>query len=286
MAIKPFAIQGADLTLGGVNLQAGSNGVVIPGVTRAATFVPKEVEKFTDDETIWQDPPVLIDSYLWSVLMGGTPAQGWTSPTYSAQLDDEGKIDEINIDSVGAGITSQIKIVMGDNMYAAPDGTSIDPQTFDSQLWVTIPWTVKCEAGEVESIGGGGADTGDITFDGNQIGVDGNNGEIKIRSEDGNDYSYTWQTPQRWEAYAENDEDGDHQAYAWIKADIENGINNPKVFIENSPGNTGVAQRWTFDKDGAITFPDGSIQTTAYTGQTSSSGELYIMANVDGDIVT
>jgi hypothetical protein len=115
-------------------------------------------------------------------------------------------------------------------------------------------------------------DTGDITFDGNQIGVDGNNGEIKIRSEDGNDYSYTWQTPQRWEAYAENDEDGDHGAWAWIKADMEAGINNPKVFIETVAGNTGVEQRWTFDKDGALTFPDGSIQTTAYTGQTSGGG--------------
>ena len=38
MTIKPFAIQGADLTLGGVNLQAGTTGVVIPGVTTAANY--------------------------------------------------------------------------------------------------------------------------------------------------------------------------------------------------------------------------------------------------------
>jgi len=46
---------------------------------------------------------------------------------------------------------------------------------------------------------------------------------------------------------------------------------------------------WTFAPDGSITFPDGSVQTTAYTGQTSggsSTGLIYIMANVDGNIVT
>jgi hypothetical protein len=106
--------------------------------------------------------------------------------------------------------------------------------------------------------GGGNANTGDITFDGNQIGVDGNNGEIKIRSADGNDFSYAWQTPRRWEAYAENDEDGDHMAWAWIKADMEDGINNPKVFIETVAGNTGVEQRWTFGADGNLQLPQGS----------------------------
>ena len=38
MANKPFAIQGSDLTLGGVNLSAGTTGVVIPGVTQAVNF--------------------------------------------------------------------------------------------------------------------------------------------------------------------------------------------------------------------------------------------------------
>ena len=123
---------------------------------------------------------------------------------------------------------------------------------------------------------GGAANTGDITFNANEIGVDGNNGEIKIRSADGNDYSYTWQTPQRWEAYAENDEDGDHMAWAWIKADMEDGINNPKVFIENVPADTGVAQRWTFDADGNLTLPQTSMTSspapTSWPGITFSDG--------------
>ena len=134
--------------------------------------------------------------------------------------------------------------------------------------------------------GGGNANTGDITFDGNQIGVDGNNGEIKIRSADGNDYSYTWQTPQRWEAYAENDEDGDHMAWAWIKADMEDGINNPKVFIETVAGNTGVEQRWTFGADGNLQLPQGSTISDQATsvdltvGRVSESAYWY---NLFGD---
>ena len=46
------------------------------------------------------------------------------------------------------------------------------------------------------------------------------------------------------------------------------------------------ANTWRFGTDGSITFPDNTVQTTAYTGQTNSSGELYIMANADGNIVT
>lgn len=119
---------------------------------------------------------------------------------------------------------------------------------------------------------GGAANTGDITFTANEIGVDGNNGEIKIKAVDGNDYSYMWQTPQRWEAYVENDAAGDRGAWAWIKADMEGGVNNPEVFIENVPANTGVAQRWTFDSDGALNLPgmggiirnvDGSVNLVA-----------------------
>ena len=44
MANKPFAIQGSDLTLGGVNLQAGTTGVVIPGVTQAVNYFVEEVD--------------------------------------------------------------------------------------------------------------------------------------------------------------------------------------------------------------------------------------------------
>ena len=66
MANKPFAIQGANLTLGGLNLQAGTTGVVIPGITQATNYKVEKVED-TDDQTLtFQDPPFIID-YVTSV---------------------------------------------------------------------------------------------------------------------------------------------------------------------------------------------------------------------------
>jgi hypothetical protein len=58
------------------------------------------------------------------------------------------------------------------------------------------------------------------------------------------------------------------------------------VEIGSNARDSGSSHVWRFETDGGLKFPDGTTQTTAYTGQTGGSGELYIMANVDGDIVT
>jgi hypothetical protein len=55
-----------------------------------------------------------------------------------------------------------------------------------------------------------------------------------------------------------------------------------KIITEKQVGGE---KEWKFDADGVLTFPDGTTQTTAYTGQTGG-GVIYIMANVDGNIVT
>lgn len=170
MAKKQFEIQGSTLRIGGVDLTAGASSVVIPGVTQASTFIPEEVEKYGDDESTWADVPVIIDQYTYAVLLSQqTPPQGWSAPTYLAELDGD-KIDEIEIISPGAGITELIATVMSDNIMAAPAGSSIDLETFDINVWVAINWSVKCEVGEIENVGGGGnANTGSITFEGNMI---------------------------------------------------------------------------------------------------------------------
>lgn len=168
MAKKSFEIQGSTLRIGGLDLQAGASSIVIPGVTQATSYIPEEVEQISDDDTTWDNLPVIIDHYTWRVLINDTiPPQGWTAPTYEAQIDDS-SIDEIAITDPGAGITEQIAIVMTDNIMAAPAGTSVDPQTFDANLWTVMPYNVKCKVGEVESIGGN-ANTGDITFEANMI---------------------------------------------------------------------------------------------------------------------
>lgn len=78
-----------------------------------------------------------------------------------------------------------------------------------------------------------------------------------------NAYSVTNQTNVSWESYAEDDTSGPNDAWAWIKADLI-ATDNPEVFIENQPSTTGISKRWTFDKDGAIVFPDDTKQTTAF----------------------
>ena len=185
MANKPFAIQGADLTLGGVNLQAGTTGVVIPGVTQATNYRAEEVEDFGGDDTnVWQDIPVVIDQETYNRLAGIINLNdGWIAPTYEVEeLDDDGKIDGIKVTYAGSIPDETVVAHMTDNMFAAPAGSSIDPQTFDSNIWVAIPYYVKCRAGEVETVGGGGSgnqlvataegntfalmDEGDVVFDG------------------------------------------------------------------------------------------------------------------------
>jgi hypothetical protein len=91
--------------------------------------------------------------------------------------------------------------------------------------------------------------------------------------------------------FASDQDDGDPAVYFNnLTIDIDNGatIYTDTLMDGSSAGSTSDklvngSQEFTLNSDGSITFPDGSIQTTAYTG---SVGELYIMANVDGDIVT
>ena len=44
MANKAFEIQNSTLRIGGVDLQAGSNSIVIPGVTQATNYRVEEVD--------------------------------------------------------------------------------------------------------------------------------------------------------------------------------------------------------------------------------------------------
>jgi hypothetical protein len=107
MTIKPFAIQGADLTLGGVSLQAGTTGVVIPGVTRATNYVPEQVEDTGDQTVSWgRYAPIVIDYTRFSILNADyTAPVGYGAATYYVDsLDEEGYIDGgIDITDPGAG---------------------------------------------------------------------------------------------------------------------------------------------------------------------------------------
>ena len=265
MANKPFAIQGADLTLGGVNLQAGTTGVVIPGVTRATGYKVEEVND-TGDQThafAIDSEVVVIDYVLYNAIVAQATENLYAD--YTATTDGEGYIDEIKVNGRGTYTSQEATDNAAHDMYAYVGAGSASDRPIVESDWITIPFRPKMRAGEVETIGGGNANTGNITFDNSVIGS--TDGELRLKVQDGDEYSVTYQSSNDWEAYVENDNVGPGGAWAWISAHWgNNGYNTPQVFIENQSAN-GSTKRWTFDENGAIKFPDTSVQTTAYTGQ-------------------
>jgi len=267
MANKPFAIQGADLTLGGVNLQAGTTGVVIPGVTQATNYTVEEVEEDGDyDNRPSYNAPtvVVIDHAQWNFYSGIlTPSSQYVAAQYRVELDD-GEIDEISVDVAGTYSDAERSIALGGQMWVTdvPNATS----NWNANDWTQIPFLPKFRAGEVENVGGSGSgnqleenengeifalmDTGDVVFDGPDGGV--NRGLVWKYGED---YSGV-------NSRIRQDEDG-LTVRAWTTND--EGTYSASVNIvtnQNENRNT-----WEFDGDGGLTFPDGTTQTTAYTGQ-------------------
>jgi hypothetical protein len=174
MTIKPFAIQGADLTLGGVNLQAGTTGVVIPGVTQAVNYVPEEIEDVGDQTTTWTQVPVVIDHTYYSILKGDyipSNGGGYVEAEYAVtELDDDDFIDGIEIVSQGSGWNlSSANGAKNNNMWAYAGDPVANPfSPFNFSDWEQIPFRVKIRAGEIETIGGGGVNglEGVVTNDG------------------------------------------------------------------------------------------------------------------------
>ena len=178
MANKPFAIQGADLTLGGVNLQAGTTGVVIPGVTQAADYRVEEVED-VDDQTHQfapdSDSVVVIDAALYNALNTGGNVSVFAD--FSVTTDGEGYIDEIKVNGQGT-YTQQLADTASNNDMYAYVGSDPDRDPFVAEDWIQIPFRPKMRAGTIETIGGGGS-------------VDGLQGNTGYEPEGEGDFRYT-----------------------------------------------------------------------------------------------
>lgn len=184
MTIKPFAIQGADLTLGGVNLQAGATTIVIPGVTQATNYFVEEV-----DEQDGNNPSIfgsnagavtVIDNaeYLYLVDDGDTPSADYVAATYSVDELDDGQIESINVESDGVFLSADKTRVEAGNMWATTTPTPF--VSFNSANWTQIPYRPKIRAGAVENVGGGGnANTGNFTFNADTI-ANNNDASIEV----------------------------------------------------------------------------------------------------------
>lgn len=157
MAIKPFAIQGADLILGGINLQAGTTGVVIPGVTQATSYKVEEVDDTGDQTTTVEGTLAVLDSVQYNKLVDNGSADISGYATYTIQLDDASYIDSIEVDSQGSYTQQEATTNESANMWVpGVSGNVFDP--FVSSDWFQVPFRPKMRAGVVETISGSSGD--------------------------------------------------------------------------------------------------------------------------------
>lgn len=287
MAKKPFEIQSADLIIGGINLQAGTTGVVIPGVTQATSYTVEEVEDNGDQTVTFQSPPIVID-YVTYLSFDNTGTSSSRAEYIVEELDDDGYIDEIEVTDQGA-YTSQELYNEGNDLYAYT-GSAGDPfASFVGTDWTQIPFRPKMRAGGVESIGGGGgltiitpedyevqdvttlaftgagvsvdriddvttvtisggsANTGNVVFDGNQLYV-GGTGFLNLETDNG-------------------------------EAAI--GTNSPDpLLISINEGD----KEWTFGTDGWLSFP-GTFPSGAI-GYDSDTGTLQLARSLGVSLYT
>ncbi len=109
MAKKPFEIQGSNLSLGGINLQAGTTGVVIPGITQAANYIVEEVNDTGVDQNVqFTQLSIVIDAVTYTALSTSASIAGYA--TYTVEVDDDFYIDEIEVGSPGS-YTQQEKTI-------------------------------------------------------------------------------------------------------------------------------------------------------------------------------
>jgi len=202
--------------------ESGTGKLVLPGLTRGTGFSVNEVED-TDDQTHDFNGvvPLIIDNAHFAILNGANRPGGYVPPEYSVdQLDSDGFIDGISVDSQGSGLTQTEVDLMRYNMWAYV-GSDNDPiGNWNSSDWISIPFRVRCEASDVEyefNTGGGNGqalENGDNSFtldnttdgrltltidgddkalfqmNGNDLLIDSLNGNIVISANDSTEYVF------------------------------------------------------------------------------------------------
>lgn len=156
MAKKPFEIQSADLIIGGVNLQAGTGSIVIPGVTQASNYRVEEVEDTDEDQTSTVEGTLaVLDAVQFNALSANPNADISGYATYTIELDDDFYIDEIEVDNPGSYTQQESTTNISSDMWVP--GVSGDVFTnFNPADWFQVPFRPKMRVGHVENVGGGG----------------------------------------------------------------------------------------------------------------------------------
>ena len=167
MANQEFKIQSDTVSLNGVNLSASSDGkVVIPGITRATGYRVEEVED-TGDQSYSNFPAdtegevVVIDLVKYNAIVEQGNEELYA--TYTVTTDDEGYIDEIQVDNAGTYTSPEAEANRTNDMYAYIGSGSASDRPLVPQDWLQIPFRPKMQATGIESdLGGSSGDTGSV----------------------------------------------------------------------------------------------------------------------------
>jgi hypothetical protein len=177
------------------------------------------------------------------------------------------------------------------------DGAVVIASASDSHRWTfETGGDLRLPAGGdiVDSTGasvlGGNANTGNVVFDGNQMYVGGvgflnfnDNSQQAVIGTNGsyplkvslNEGDKTWAFDPTGDFYMP---DGGAIRFDYGYIDQDPDSDNDALRISGGNGVTIKAdedgQTWRFNNDGSITFPDDTVQTTAYTGQSGGSSTV------------
>jgi hypothetical protein len=284
MANKAFEIQNSSLRVGGVELQAGTTGVVIPGVTQATNYFVEEVDDRdgNNPNTFGNDAEAvkLIDNAAYLFRSGAQQSSGsYSEAGYSVDELEDGEIHEINVEVDGVFTSADKAFAEAGNMWASTVSDAKTKPVFDTNDWTQIPFRPKIRAGEVESIGGGGAsaleELDDVQLDGPSNGqvLTWNSSQEKWENQDPSGGSadlgsFTINSniidvANGTDIYIETSEDGgDGESRLILKPDDDVGGSNP-TRLEGSYGvgiwanTTGTAKKWLFGNNGNLKLPAG-----------------------------
>jgi hypothetical protein len=255
-----------------------AGNLILPGITRAvaSSAYAEEVEDRGRQTHSFATVPTVIDNARFERLSGGDVSNFGPALYEVDELDDDGYIDGITITDPGTGYADDVAALAEQGMWATEVANPLS--SFNINDWIQIPFRVRSRAGESEfefSTGGGGGSSSlegldDVQLDGPAEGqvLTWNNSQEKWENRD----------PSGGNATTGNVVfDGD-QLYVGGTGflDLKNNANQ----VELGSNNTGSlilsvdegTHRWEFDANGALTFPDNTVQTTAYTGGAGGSG--------------
>lgn len=165
------AIATSSLNIGGVTLESTSSGsIVIPGVTRASSYIAQEVVEYDDEfgdggyvvPDSFTGSPVVVDGLTFQIATGAQVPDRWVQATYRVTKIEDGEIKSIEVVDGGAGyeplgpapLNAAGEIAYQNEMMACNDPSApTDPSdpNFLSFFWEHIPFRVISGPGAIES---------------------------------------------------------------------------------------------------------------------------------------